>query len=334
MGKKRATKIEEPPMGKTVDLNRLNWARSAHNYLMRTKGGDYTLDELNRTIGFVTELLNSQDQKKYKIGVMLVCINQPYWQYGIPVIDGIKKLFLPGHETEVMLWADFTQWPEGKDITWGADKIFDTQSIEWPYPTLMRYHLFLKQEEYLKQFDYLFYIDLDMRIVNVVGDEILGEGLTAAPHPGYYVRKEIIPPYEPNPASTAYIPRPGGVSLAEGKPRFIPHYYAGGMQGGKADVFIQTMKTMQKNIDTDMANGYIAIWNDESHWNKCVFEYTQAGGHLVMLDPSYVYPDSLVQEYYTPKVWGRNFTPRIITLTKPFSISKEGGEAAAKMIAS
>ena len=35
-------------------------------------------------------------------------------------------------------------------------KIFPAESIEWPMPTLMRYHLFLQQEEYFKNFDYVF----------------------------------------------------------------------------------------------------------------------------------------------------------------------------------
>ncbi|MEK6880981.1 MAG: hypothetical protein AABY22_15280, partial [Nanoarchaeota archaeon] len=76
-------------------------------------------------------------------------------------------------------------------------KVFPTEPIEWPMPTLMRYHLFLQQEEYLKKFDHIFYIDVDMRITDWIGEEILGDGLTAAQHPMYALRANYHPPYEP-----------------------------------------------------------------------------------------------------------------------------------------
>lgn len=206
--------------------------------------------------------------------------------------------------------------------------IIPTESVEWPYPTLMRYHLFLGQEEKLKEYDYIFYCDADMQFVNIVGDEVLGSGLTGAPHPGYYIRKELYPPYEPNELSSSYIPRPGRIINENGKPRFRPEYYAGGFQGGKSALFIEAMKKCRDIIDSDLKMGYIPIWNDETAWNK----YLSENPPSVMLDPSYIYPDSLIKEYYEPVVWGRSFQPKLVTLTKWFSVSKEGGEAVQQMI--
>lgn len=206
--------------------------------------------------------------------------------------------------------------------------IFPTESVEWPYPTLLRYNLFLQQEEKLKDYDYIFYCDTDMRFVDVVGDEILGNGLTAAPHPGYYIPKELYPPYEPNELSASYIKRPGRIVQENNKPRFRPEYYAGGFQGGKTKLFIEAMKACKALIDTDLKMKYIPIWNDETAWNK----YLSENPPDIMLTPSYIYPDSMIDEYYVPKVWWRTFQPKLVTLTKWFSISKEGGEAVAKMI--
>lgn len=202
--------------------------------------------------------------------------------------------------------------------------VFPTAPEVWPYPTLMRYHLFLQQEEILKNYDYIFYMDADMRIVGDVGDEILGEGLTMAEHPGYSVRKEYIPPYEPNPKSSAFIPRLGCIIPDEqtGRPWFKPLYAAGGFQGGKSDAFIQAMKDMRKTIDSDLNNNYISIWNDESHWNKYLYGYK---GHIIVLTPSYVYPDSLINEYYN-RLWGKEYAPKIVTLTKKFSTSRQAGQ--------
>lgn len=204
----------------------------------------------------------------------------------------------------------------------------ETEPMEWPIPTLMRYHLFLNEEEKLKEYDYIFYLDADMRVVATIGDEIMGDNLTAAQHPMYDLRKEYIPPYEPNPASTAYIPRPGKIIVDEnGKPRFQPYYYAGGFQGGPAPLFLEAMRVMKRNIDKDFDNNYTAVWNDESHWNKYLFDNPPA----IVLSPAYIYPDSLIDDYYV-KVWGKKYEPKIITLTKPFSLSAQGASEIQKFV--
>ena len=212
-----------------------------------------------------------------------------------------------------------------KDIT-----VFPTDPEPWPFPTLMRYHLMLQQEEILKDYDYLYYMDVDMRIVDEVTDEIMGEGLTIAEHPMYSLRREYIPPYEPNLNSKAYIPRPGVVIANEqGQPWFKPIYAAGGFQGGTTESFLKAMKAMRKTIDADFLNNYTAIWNDESHWNRYIYDYT---GPVNILSPSYVYPDSLIAEYYE-KVWGKKYKPIIITLTKKFSLNTQGGEYLREKLA-
>lgn len=314
----------------TVDLNRVNWVRHAHNYLLAKSNGNYSLDEISLLNEYVRSLLSEagKEQKTYKVGLMFIAVNPPYWQYAKQVIDGINQYFLPGHEIEIMLWTDMQSWPEAKDVSYGAT-VFPVEQMDWPYPTLMRYHFFLKQEKYLKKFDYIFYLDLDMRVVHVVGDEVFGKSLTMACHPMYQLQQPMWLPYEPNPASTAYIKQPGRIISKDGKHMFQPLYAAGGFQGGTTESFLEAMKSMRDNIDRDLDTGYIARWNDESHWNKYLFEHGM--DDVVVLDTSYIYPDSMVNEYYK-KLWGRDYTPRIITLTKPFSTSKEGGAAAAELM--
>lgn len=238
-----------------------------------------------------------------KIGILIICTGYKYWQYAKDVIESAQKHLLEGHEVEYLLFTDI---PE--DVTYGA-KTFYTEPLAWPYPTLMRYHIFLQQEEELKKYDYLFYVDADMLFVDDIGDEILGNGITATEHPMYSLRKELHYPFETNPESAAYFP--------------CPHnYFAGGFQGGETQAFIKAMRECKRNIDSDFGNNYIARWNEESHWNRYLFENPPA----VILDPSYCYPDSLIETYYE-KIWGRSYKPKLITLTKKFTTSKEGGEA-------
>ena len=305
-------------------------------------------------------------KKKHKVALTFICINPLYWQYIKDAVEGARKYFLPGHTVDIYLWSDIpvdneeeaqevlNQWPTQAEIVQAQlagestnhvvsreslaqafvdvkaldITIFPTGSIGWPHPTLKRYHLYLQQEEVLKTYDYQFHCDIDMQFVSFVGDEILGNGLTAPQQPMYAVDRKFIPPYEPNPQSTAYIPRPGRIIEENGQKRFEPLYFAGGFQGGKTEQWIEAMKAMKAMIDEDARNGYIAIWNDESYWNKYLFNNPPS----VVLDPGYVYPDTLAKEYFIDKVWGRDYNPKILTLTKKFSLSKEGGAAIQEIL--
>jgi histo-blood group ABO system transferase len=255
-------------------------------------------------------------QNRYKVAMVAISLNSNYWPFIFNMMASARKFLLKGHDVDFILWTDMP-----KDTQIDA-KIIPTEPFTWPLPTLHRYHLFLREEELLKTYDYILYCDADMLFVSKVGDEVLGE-LVAAEHPMYCVKKELVPPYEPNEKSASYIPRPGKVLDENGKKRFKPYYYAGGFQGGRSEVFIEAMKVMKDMVDKDFTdNSYIPIWNDESVWNKYLFEHPPT----VVLNPSYIYPDSLNSSYYQ-KVWGRNYVPKLITLTKPFSLTKDGGGA-------
>ena len=328
--------------------------RIAHNYLMSVTGGAFSSNDVE-VLASAIDFSKTQEPKKFKVALLFICLNPKYWQFIKEAIEGAKKFLLPGHQVDFFLWSDIPDKSETAKFQEAADKmakevsmlppdlqsreveiinesinggiasaqildrnnVFPTEPLSWPMPTLMRYHLFLQEEERLKDYDYIFYCDIDMRFVNYVGDEILGPDLTAAQHPMYALKKALYPPYEPNKESTAYIPRPGMV-INDGTQRFLPLYFAGGFQGGKSDKFIEAMKVMRENVDKDKDfKNYMAVWNDESHWNKYLFDHPPS----TVLTPSYIYPDSLIKEYYEP-IWGTSYVPKIVTLTKKFSLKK------------
>lgn len=251
-----------------------------------------------------------------KIAVLAICLNEKYWPYIGPMIESARKHFLPGHEVDFLLWTDMTE------TTYGAT-IFPTEPVEWPLPTLMRYHLFLQQEEKLREYDYLFYVDADMLFVDTVGDEIFGEGITGAIHPMHNRHPKFqYAPLEPNPHSAAYVNREE--FWAADPSRF---YYAGGFQGGRTEEFIVAMKSMKSSVDRDFIGNYVAIWNDESHWNRYLWDNPP----VITLSPAYVYPDSLISEYYE-NIWGTSYQPKLVTLTKKFTTTSEGGAAIREML--
>lgn len=285
--------------------------RVIHNHYMKNAGGNYSYQDLVVIKNFFNLLVDEKgkvrkfDLPQYKIGLMFICINEQYWKFAKDIIEGARKFFMPNHDVEIMLWTDMP-----KEVEFGATK-FKVDPISWPAPTLNRFDYLLAQEEYLKKFDYIYYLDVDSRFMNIVGDELLGD-LVAAQHPMYALRQIFKAPFESRKESAAYVD-------------FPQFYFAGGIQGGKTPIFIEAMKEMKKTIDEDKAKNITALWNDESHWNK----YLRSHPPTIVLSPAYVHPDSIIEEYYK-KVWGCRYSPKILTITKAFSLTPEGQEKLKK----
>lgn len=192
-------------------------------------------------------------------------------------------------------------WPEAHAIVFtdriygirNAWKTINTEPKGHPGETLYRYHTFLKAEDVLRQYDHVFYCDADMQWVSPAGDEMIGAGLMATLHPGYYGKSGT---YETRMESTAYTP-PGSA------------YYCGGFQGGATNAYIAAMKDMREKIDIDAKNGITAVWHDESHWNR----YLRFRKDFITLSPSYCYPE----DYRGQWGWAPDkFKPILVALNK------------------
>jgi hypothetical protein len=183
-----------------------------------------------------------------KIGILIISTGEKYHDYIRPMIVSARQYFLKGHDKHFLLWTD------SKDLH-GQDFTYKAEDVGMPWATLMRYHLFLQQEEKLKEYDYLFYVDCDMLFVDNVGDEVLSDGITATLHPGYAYHYDLNSqvmfdrPFEPNPESEAFVYWP-------------KHYFCGGFQGGISKNYIEAMKSCKRSIDRDLDKDYIARWHD------------------------------------------------------------------------
>jgi hypothetical protein len=160
--------------------------------------------------------------------------------------------------------------------------------------TLMRYHIISAVD--LSGYDYVYYIDADMRFVAPVGDEIFGQ-LVAVQHPGYFRGGGG---WELNRNSNAWMP--------ECKRK---NYVAGGFQGGSE--YVKAFTHLKQMIEQDMDKGCVARWHDESYWNRLK---SISGGRFKFLDPSYC----MVEEPEKRKLWGiDHLQPKIIALAKKHS---------------
>lgn len=228
----------------------------------------------------------------HTIGLLCLATNEKYHKFIRPFFNSARRYFLQDHYLRFFLFTD-SKSNYGKDVT----KI-PIRYMGHPLETLMRYHYFTKRRDELSEMDYLFYSDIDMLFCNDVGDEVLGD-LVVTQHPGYINMKGT---YEYNDKSLAY--------LDDEK---YNHYFCGGFNGGKTDKFLKMSQKIKENIDTDFSNGIVAIWHDESHLNRYMYDNKPSK----ILSPSYCYPEPPSDEYYKTACWGRErFVPKLMALDK------------------
>ena len=134
-------------------------------------------------------------------------------------------------------------------------------------------------------------------VAPVEEDEIFSSGITATEHPGFVGYPGD---HEKSFKSTAYCPR--------GK-----QYFCGGFNGGDSKAFLQMAATIVERIDEDDRNGVRAVWVDESHFNKYLYDNPPAK----ILTPSFCYPEDTERYLEIWKKANRGpFEPKLIALDK------------------
>ena len=176
---------------------------------------------------------------------------------------------------------------------------------EWPNPTLLRYHAFSK---YIKEIDFyqnLIYLDVDMSVRSDLL-KIQSKELFAVLHPGYKNKERK--PFDNNKISTSYL-----------VPESRFHYVCGGVQGGSSESYLSAVSQMKSWIESDLDNGIIARWHDESYWNKYVNQH---------MSKSLI----LGREYCWPEQWVTTKNPgKIIALMKDHAATRNNFSLKSKV---
>lgn len=198
---------------------------------------------------------------KKRVGLCVMATGS-YINYVKRLLDCADIYFLPDHEVTYFVFTD-GQYTHPK-----ARTIYQEQ-LGWPYDSMMRFHVYAQHAHLFVDLDYIYAIDADMSFTGLVGNEILSERVATVLSVYLFKPQK---PYESNPLSTAY------VHVNEGE-----HYYAGAFYGGSRDEFIRLVKQAAQQVDIDLARGYIAWANDESHLNR----YFVSNKPTLELSPSY-----------------------------------------------
>jgi len=208
-----------------------------------------------------------------------------YIEFVPPLLDSASDFFLREHDVTFHVFTD-------RDASNWAYSHY-TFHERWPLVTLHRHRTltdWFRRTDACEQYDYVFHCDSDMRFSTTVGDEILSD-LVATIHPGFYGKRPAEFSYERRSESLACIKRGSG-----------ERYYAGGFQGGASQVYFAACREIADRVSKDEHNGITAVWHDESHWNRYLFEHPPT----LELDPGYCYPES----------WTLPFERKILALDK------------------
>lgn len=237
-----------------------------------------------------------------KIGILYICTGK-YSIFWKDFYLSMEKYFLINLEKHYFVFTDNAEIDFEKDNK-NIHKIYQ-ENLGWPDNTLMRFNIFLQKEKEFLNMDYIFFFNANLLIEkNITENEFLPTGnnnLLATIHPGFYNKNREKFTYERSRKSQAYINKKSG-----------KYYFAGGLNGGKTLSFIEAMKQMNDDILNDKQKNIIAIWHDESHWNK----YLIGRSDVKIISPSYLYPEG----------WNIPFESKILIRDK----NKYGGHSSLR----
>ena len=222
-----------------------------------------------------------------KICILTIATNK-YIQFVEKLYDNIEEHFLNGHEIEGIIFT------EHEVETSDNIKISQIEHEPWPMPTLKRYNYFMKEAEHISKYDYCFYFDVDMSIVDKVGNEVLGN-LVATMHPHQTFIPKDLRSYDRSGSLASVAPGDEG-----------ENYYAGGFNGGSTKRFLEMSEVIADRVDKDLKKGRIALWHDESHLNRYLIDNPPD----ISLTPSYCFDERVIGNPTYP------YEPKIVALKK------------------
>ena len=209
-----------------------------------------------------------------KIAILYICTGR-YIRFWEEFYEKTEKFFLTSYHKEYFVFTDQAVAPINERI-----HPIKQKQLGWPYDTLMRFAMFRKVEDQLSSFNYIFFLNANMRFLQPVNEEVLPSekegGLVAVKHPGFFDKTNEAFTYERDPRSEAYIPEGNG-----------QHYFMGGFNGGTSEAYLQLIKDLDRNIKKDLRKNIVAIWHDESHLNKYLLDHK-----CKVLDSSFGYPEN------------------------------------------
>jgi len=208
-----------------------------------------------------------------KVAILYIATGR-YITFFKSLYESCEKYFLKNHEKTYFVFTDNDNF----DYSDKENVIkVEQKHLGWPYDTLMRYDMFLKIEDKLKEYDFCYYINANCEVKKPIGEEIFPteeQGLMATIWADHYYEAPDDHPYCRNEKSSAYIP------FGEGE-----YYFMGGFNGGRINDFIKMSKEISLMTKEDIENDAIPEFHDQSMINKYLLNK-----NILVMNPNYCYP--------------------------------------------
>ncbi len=182
-----------------------------------------------------------------KIGMLYIGIGR-YAAFWPEFYRSAREYFLPDATKHFFVFADAPLEDAGDDVS-----VFHNDDMGWPLNSLWRYHMFLRIADRLKEYDYLFFFNANCMFVRrVEPSDILPQGDV----------EYCAMCTQTDPAKMSLESRPECASYVA--PGSVSRYWAGGINGGRAEAFLRLARECAAIAERDLANGFMPVWHDES----------------------------------------------------------------------
>jgi len=210
--------------------------------------------------------------------------------------DSCEEFLVPGIRKQYFVFTDGELEGTPDNVS-----VYKQEHLPWPYITLLRFATILKAKEELDKYDWVLFLDADMRMVNTVMSEEL---FTLKPyigvhHPCHYMK---MPPHDEYPGAFETYEKSLAAITEEDD---ISVYFQGCLWGGMVPDVIGMMEELSRRTEEDMKNDIIAKWHDESQMNKF---FAERRSKVHVLHPAFAFPED-----FAPHC---RFEPKIIHLSK------------------
>jgi len=246
---------------------------------------------------------------KYKFGYFSIATNN-YVHYWKAMIESAATVFDSEQRITFCVFTDQVDFCEEIAAMYPQLNIsvVAIESLKWPEATLLRYRIYRRHAHQMNA-EVLCHIDADMLFLanpfNFVSPDEWVNGVALVSHPGYF-RERGNPVGIVQKIKDCYrIMKFGGLGTWETRIRstaFVGRnrrnvYVCGGSWMARYDDFIRMVSTLDQNTETDLSNGVIARWHDESHLNRWASDNS-----FSLLNPSFCYDSSYKWLSHVPEI--------------------------------
>lgn len=186
-----------------------------------------------------------------KIGILYIGIGR-YFCFWKDFYQSCEFFLLPEAEKHYYIFTDQENEFEVNERV----EVFHQDDMGWPCNSLLRFKMFNRIRSRLEQHDYLFFFNSNAQILKpILPQDIL-------PEQEDYAALCI----ESDPEKMSFEPRQESAAfVSKNQARY---YFSGALNGGKCKAYLELIDSCEKIVDTDLRNGLMPLWHDESVLNR------------------------------------------------------------------